>query len=716
MTNVHTPYHFVPLSKWVYMPDWAHLVSHDLPLQDGLSGSLEYTLKNHTPLCVGSEKDHQDILRVAKNPDGTPIIPATSLKGMIRNVLEIASFGKFNSIDKQRFSYRDVSSKSEYLSQVIQQSKVVSGWIKYNQQDQVWQFKKCQFAKVAHSDINNALTLNKAIENVQTAVAKYQTLPLHQSCNADISEPKGKQKNQWAENLTLGQTPGHFVFTNNRIKGKGKPQDYEFSYFFYNTESVVYADNIKNQVDDFFTSHNEEQITYLKYNQHPEFGIPVFALLDKQDKKQIHSFGLAKMPRVRYQFDTHDLINHIQPAHFDDAYFDMAELMFGTLRDNELGLKSRVIFSDAIAQQHSDWHTQLYQAKPTVLSSPKASFLGAYIEQSSDDNGYKAYNHSDAKPSGWKRYPARRDYTHHAPSNDNDTVTSKFELLKENNTFKGKVVFHNLKHEELAALIWCLTLGNRSENFHTLGHAKPLGAGSVQLTLNQETSSVLSNETREQLDKSTQAWCELFEQHMNMRFEPQDQWKTSSQIQHLLALSDEYIENYNTFKYLELADYKAIKNEKAAIAQLEDSGKKLSREERYNANTASSAFAKGRLAKLFNPDSEFHSMQQNAQEDYQVRKQKQHLKAQAKKEKQVLEQAPPFESCVGRLEIIVKMQDNLSKTEKVKNAKDLREILKTIKANDLTAEQCKHLIGLYLQITIASKETKSALNYLEKQL
>jgi CRISPR/Cas system CSM-associated protein Csm3 (group 7 of RAMP superfamily) len=483
------------------MPDWAHLVSHDLPFQDGLSGTLEYTLTNHTPLCVGSKKDQQSVLRVAKNPDGTPVIPATSLKGMIRSVLEIASFGKFYSVDKQKFSYRS--------------------------------------------------------------------------------------------------------------KRHGR--------------------------------------------------------------------------RVEYSYDTHDLITNHQPAHLDDAYFDMAELIFGTLRDNELGLKSRVVFSDAIAQQHLNWHTQLYQAKPTVLLSPKAT--GAYLEHSSDGKGYKSYSHRDPKLSGWKRYPARRDYKHYPPSNNNDTVTSKFELLKEHNTFKGKVVFHNLKHEELAALIWCLTLGNRSDNFHTLGHAKPLGAGSVQLKLNQETSSVLSNETREQLDKNTQAWCELFEQHMNTRFEPKGHWEHSPQIQHLLALNDEYI-------------------------------KKLTREERYTANTASSAFAKGRLAKLFDPESNFHSMQLKAQEDYQARKQKQHLKAQAKQEKQALEQAdlPPFESCVRGLAFIVKTQDNLSKTEKDKNAKELREILKTIKANDLTAEQGKHLIGLYQQITIASKETKGALKYLEKQL
>ncbi|MGD6740198.1 hypothetical protein ACP5PY_29305 [Photobacterium leiognathi subsp. mandapamensis] len=51
--QIHAPYHFVPMSKWVYMPDWAHLVSHDVPFKDGLSGVIDYTLLTKTPLCVG---------------------------------------------------------------------------------------------------------------------------------------------------------------------------------------------------------------------------------------------------------------------------------------------------------------------------------------------------------------------------------------------------------------------------------------------------------------------------------------------------------------------------------------------------------------------------------------------------------------------------------------------------------------------------------------
>ncbi|MDN3686072.1 RAMP superfamily CRISPR-associated protein [Vibrio sinaloensis] len=102
MTKAHAPYHFVPLSRWVYMPDWSHLVSHDHPFEDGLSGKkIVFKITNTSPLCIGHQKDDTGLLKLARNSKGQPIIPQTTLKGMIRNVLEIASFGKIKLSQRQ---------------------------------------------------------------------------------------------------------------------------------------------------------------------------------------------------------------------------------------------------------------------------------------------------------------------------------------------------------------------------------------------------------------------------------------------------------------------------------------------------------------------------------------------------------------------------------------------------------------------------------------
>ncbi|MFA0350584.1 hypothetical protein AB4486_27165, partial [Vibrio sp. 10N.222.55.C6] len=56
---------------------------------------------------------------------------------------------------------------------------------------------------------------------------------------------------------------------------------------------------------------------------------------------------------------------------------------------------------------------------------------------------------------------------------DNDKVAQRIELAPVGKSFKGRVVFHNLKTVELSALLWCLNL---KKSNHQLGHGKPMGA------------------------------------------------------------------------------------------------------------------------------------------------------------------------------------------------------------------------------------------------
>ena len=100
MSDDNIPYRFVPLSPLILIPDWGPQVSHDLPFEDGLSGELRITLTNHTPLCIGSGKtDPTNHVLPFAAPDGQFVIPGSSLKGMLRNVMEIATFGRFSRVD-----------------------------------------------------------------------------------------------------------------------------------------------------------------------------------------------------------------------------------------------------------------------------------------------------------------------------------------------------------------------------------------------------------------------------------------------------------------------------------------------------------------------------------------------------------------------------------------------------------------------------------------
>jgi len=52
MATIKAPFNFVPLSDKVFFPDWADKISHDIPFEDGVSGTIELTLTAKTPIFV----------------------------------------------------------------------------------------------------------------------------------------------------------------------------------------------------------------------------------------------------------------------------------------------------------------------------------------------------------------------------------------------------------------------------------------------------------------------------------------------------------------------------------------------------------------------------------------------------------------------------------------------------------------------------------------
>lgn len=420
--QVHAPYHFVPLSKWVYLPDWAHLVSHDHPFRDGLSGSIEISLANKTPLLVGAEspskKGSPTLVTWTRTPDGTPVIPGSSLKGMLRSFLETATFAKFKQVDDNRYTYRNKRGvKTDYASSVAE---------------------------------------------------------LAQSQQA-------------------------------------------------------------NQID-------------------------------------------------------------------NDASFDLCELMFGTLREHGIGLKSRVSFSDSICSSTSN----VKKSSPVILGQPKASYLNAYLEQNhnnGDVRGELTMYAPGAKLAGWKRYPIQARFNAHLPKDLEDSVDlqSQLELLDPGAEFSGKIVFHNLKPVELGALLWALDPGEKF--YHGLGHGKSLGAGAVKLQA--ELNLLHSNDAS---NPDAQTLIQRFVEHMDSQYPAKNandhSWQNSAQLQHLLAFGDMEDNQKKNLTYMPLQKGAAtvtysnskVSGSRRALPSWQAGDQSLSRTEEID--TSSGYAPRGRLAEL----------------------------------------------------------------------------------------------------------------------
>lgn len=268
---ITAPYNFVPLSKKVFFPDWAGQVSHDIPFEDGISGEIVCKLTTQTPVYVrnGGNWERNDYLTNPEtqsffNVNGQVMIPGTSLKGMLRNVIEIATFGKMSRVDDHRYSVRDLNNKDksvyvDWMTYTISkhpglyESNVEAGWLS-QKEDGSWQIQPCDYARVDHSDLV-AFRVSKAlpladIKQKQRAMEKYQkwgdgNLNISfDPVSGDYNHSCGKLRYVKATRLGSGKKSGALVFT-------GQPADNAASASLSNLPASVNRNQLEKRTDKF---------------------------------------------------------------------------------------------------------------------------------------------------------------------------------------------------------------------------------------------------------------------------------------------------------------------------------------------------------------------------------------------------------------------------------------------------------------------------------
>lgn len=90
------PYDFVPVS-WDISPERHPSTMHDK--FEGISGHLTAVISAETPVFIKTNNNHTPKTFI-KNKDNKYIIPATSLKGLFRNLVETVANGCFSKFDE----------------------------------------------------------------------------------------------------------------------------------------------------------------------------------------------------------------------------------------------------------------------------------------------------------------------------------------------------------------------------------------------------------------------------------------------------------------------------------------------------------------------------------------------------------------------------------------------------------------------------------------
>lgn len=567
VVRVTAPYNFVPLSKKVFFPDWASQVSLDVPFPDGICGELSCELTAHTPIYVrnGGKWEREDIMTNKDDAQsfffvrqgGKPVfmIPGSSLKGMLRSVVEIASFGKMNQVDDHRFSVRDLRNKSLYLDKM---RNVRAGWLVHGQENGDWEIIPCDYALIKHDLLGKA-----EIKHKQSALSKYKIWgEARLRVKFDYRETRLADK---VCSLGSGPQDGTLVFTGQPIANDGNGSRKSNEFVFFNEKCdrrIPVPSNLKEDINFIYTEPNTnkpyEEWGYWLDKLADNGRVPVFY---QMDGSRLQSFGLTRMYRLPYENSIKQAIAHTGTDHFHTDP-DLAETLFGFVDGNRDALKGRVSISAAQAVEGTTKPFDKYVR--TVLGAPKPSFYPNYIQQPGACDGkiardYHTFMDDNCRIQGWKRYPVRLRDLAQAPQGVGDNVDTCLIPLQPEARFTFRLKVHNLKPVELGAIVWALTWGNNCELRHSLGMGKSFGYGQVSIR-------ITGADLRDMADQSID-WLQAmqdFAEHMDT--EVHGEWHATAQMEQLLAMANPHIQpQCGELKHLELSQFAKAKTSNSCL-------------------------------------------------------------------------------------------------------------------------------------------------------
>jgi CRISPR-associated protein (TIGR03986 family) len=565
--TIPSPYYFVPLSDKIFSPDWAAQVSMDVPFKDGISGKIRVKVTAETPIYIRNsykEKDtpaYNDFFRVVPNI-GTYAVNGTTFKGMIRNIIEIASFGKFQHVEMDRhFSCRELSGSTgeRYLERMVYtgppvEPKARAGWLTKDKNGN-WFIRPQEYARVEITDLIQYHRGNPNLRKIQPIQGKYKAwgrTPLQ--VRFDLS-PIRRYTNypdranvllQYKKAIKLGrgtEKEGTVVFTGQPQALNTVPHGKHMDFIFYPSDipkdTLPVNEKVRRKFLQVHSSSSDSatgnwEYWQKRFDQGEE--IPVFYLADEQDKPT--DIGLAQMFKLPYEKQVGDLIKNVNSQHLEEFPLDLAEVMFGCASD-KAGLRGRIVAEPFLATFLPPNEEQIVC---TTLNSPRESFYPNYLEQSTSDDGevdkYNDYDTENARPSGWKRYPAAVNRAQHLPFPPNRDMRISFQPLPKGATFEGDIFLHNVRPPELGALVWALNWGGDKRLRHNIGMGKPFGFGTIRVEIvGHELRACNRNVGEKELAAARIEFISMMDEWVSEQGIG-NSWQDCEQLKELLSLAD----------------------------------------------------------------------------------------------------------------------------------------------------------------------------------
>ncbi len=464
-------------------------------------------------------------------------IPGSSLRGMLRNILEILSYSKISVVqNKPKMFYRAVAApKDDSLGNLYKEKiknlqvgclkKKENKWFvkPAKQISDVWQNVRAEkpYLSIKDSFVNGKVSnfLEYNHENYKPQIHKIKF-------DAQISETQDWKDRtvNYIQITDIGgsdssyEYDGFLVCSGNMLENDSDgnqsprekhtlilPEDSETDEIKIQSQAIL---DYKDSLTDFLKeSPFDKNFGCLKENH------PVFYIIENDE---VCAFGQTPNFRLPAIFEPENRastpLDFVPKELREEKDIDFAEAIFGfTKKDGkgkEKAYASRVYFSDAkLAKSQSDIFLEVIT--PPILATPKPTAFQNYLVQNSEKReelkhfasetpketairGHKLYWHRGiVENQDLKAKPNTPKVDSFGNVDENSKVHTQFKPVKCGITFEFKVCFENLSNEELGALCWALNpQGEPGKSyFHKLGMGKAFGMGAVYL----EPTLFLSN-------------------------------------------------------------------------------------------------------------------------------------------------------------------------------------------------------------------------------
>ena len=510
------PYNFVPLPERVVLAE--KLCDQDRYHTDRLSGRIDCRLTTASPLYVRAGWQPEDFVAHGEksfaelkdapgqqerraaffhhgDPQQRPLIPGSSLRGMLRALVEIVGYGKIERVTKRGLVYRAVGDTTSlgdrYRDRFLlrrndgsYQTIVQAGYMQRSGSD--WQIMPAHaqdgftFARVEQTTIPN--------HGIRTGDKVFVEVDLpcvytHAKGKVRLFYPKVRR---FLTTPANGFREGVLVCT-----GSGVPRKH--------MEFVIYPPDPQQSpisLPQTMIAEYREQLTQDQKLLLGNDGVfqanhPVFYLVDQG---KVVFFGHAMMFRLPYTFSPRDFV----PKHLRQATdTDLADAIFGYVRQEKVpddqARAGRIFVSDAeLDGEPEQLWCEPEPVTPKILSGPKPTTFQHYLVQTSIHNlmhyasptnetvvrGHKRYWH---KPNVPLANMIERDLVKIAKAASQYT---RIKPVAPGVSFRFTLRFENLSRIELGALLWVLRLAADERYRLALGIGKPLGMGAVSISSN----------------------------------------------------------------------------------------------------------------------------------------------------------------------------------------------------------------------------------------